>query len=76
MRALSSNRNPSPHIRRWGDEEKEGERTLTLACWDLGRINSATSTKHRDGLEVIRIWVTLLRKLVFWMVLESLQMVS
>ena len=34
-------------------------------CWDLGRTNSPTSARREDGLEYIRIWATLPRRLVF-----------
>ena len=32
----------------------------------MGRTNSPTSARHGDDLEYIRIWKTLLRRLVFW----------
>jgi len=35
-------------------------------CWDLGRTNSPTSARHRDGLGFIRIWTAPPRRLVFW----------
>ena len=34
--------------------------------WDLGRTNSLTSARRRDGLENIRIWATPPKRLVFW----------
>ena len=35
-------------------------------CWDLGRTNSPTSARHRDGVGFIRICATLPKRLVFW----------
>ena len=34
-------------------------------CWNLGRTNSLTSARRGDGLRYIRIWTTLLKRLVF-----------
>ena len=36
------------------------------------RTNSPPSARHRDDLKYIKIWVTLPRRLVFWMVLQVL----
>jgi len=42
------------------------QHTRYQVCWDLGWINSPTSTRRGDGFEYIRIWTTPFKKLVFW----------